>query len=349
MSRGGRTAVALLAVVVMIGAAVLVRNALDDGGEPPPPHRATLLCAQELGDVCERVESNEDVNVVIQPAATTAERLGATTDLADIDADGWLTIAPQTGIVNDEQVRNGRAPVFGTDETIARSPLVFAGPKERLQKLTARCRASIEWVCLAGVADQPWSNVGGEEDWGQVTLGHADPKTDTVGLLAVGQEATSKLGTNDVTSTNLEDDGFDTWFRGLEQNEKRDEGDGPLASLLRFDTGIDVAQVSEAEACSRLDDAADAAKIDVVVPTPLTTADVVFAPVGRGTASDAARAAATGETARSALTKGSWRVGDDASLRKVCGAVGPVQLTRSNNVPAAGVLVALRDTLPRNG
>ena len=299
--------------------------------------------------MCTQVASNEDVDVRIEPAATTAERLGKTTDPAEVKADGWLTIAPQTGIVNDEQVRNGRAPVFGADETIARSPLVFAGPKERLQKLTDRCRAAIEWVCLAGVVDQRWIDVGGEEDWGQVKLGHADPKTNTVGLLAVGQEATSKLGTNDITSTNLDGDEFDTWFRGLEQNEKRDEGDGPLASLLRFDTGIDVAQVSEAEACSRLRDAADAAKIDVVVPTPLTTADVVFAPVGRGDASDAARTAATGEAARSALTKGSWRVGDDTNPRKVCGAVGPVELTRSNNVPAAGVLVALRGKLPRNG
>src|SRR4051794_22750588 len=190
MSRGGRMAAALVAVVVMIGAAVLVRNALkDDGGGDPKPNRATLLCAQELGEVCKQVESNEDVNVVIEPAASTAERLGASTDPADVKADGWLTIAPQTGIVNDEQQRNQRDPVFGADETIARSPLVFAGPKERLQKLTDRCRAAIKWVCLAGVADQPWIDVGGQEDWGQVTLGHADPQANTIGLLAVGQEA----------------------------------------------------------------------------------------------------------------------------------------------------------------
>src|SRR3954447_15392323 len=98
MSRGGRIAAALVAVVVMIGAAVLVRDALtgdggtdntDDGGGTGgnPPN---LLCAEARGDACTRLESNEDVNVVIEPAAATAERLGAPPDPAEVDADGWL-------------------------------------------------------------------------------------------------------------------------------------------------------------------------------------------------------------------------------------------------------------------
>src|SRR3954470_11036281 len=103
MSRGGRIAAALVAVVVMIGAAVLVRDALtgdggtdntDDGGGTDG-NRPTLLCAEELGDVCTRLESNEDVNVVIEPAAATAERLPAAPPPPAGDAGGGVRIAAQ--------------------------------------------------------------------------------------------------------------------------------------------------------------------------------------------------------------------------------------------------------------
>ena len=300
--------------------------------------------------MCTQVASNEDVDVVIEPAATTAERLGTTTDPAEVKADGWLTIAPQTGIVNDEQVRNGRDPVFGADETIARSPLVFAGPKERLQKLTDRCRASIEWVCLAGVADQRWIDVGGEEDWGQVKLGHADPKTNTVGLLAVGQEATSKLGTNDFTST----EPGRRRIRHLvpraraEREARRGRWSACIAVAVRHRdrrrAGLRSRGVQQAPMTQRTPPRSTSS-----YPRRSRLPTWSLRRSAAADASDAARAAATGEAARSALTKGSWRVGDDTNPRKVCGAVGPVQLTRSNNVPAAGVLVALRDKLPRNG
>ncbi len=350
MSRGGRTAAALVAVVVMIGAAVLVRDALK-GGDGGQGGRPTLLCAQELGTVCDAIAQRENVTVKVEPAATTADRLAAANDPADAHADGWLTIAPQTGIVNDAQVRNGRAPVFAADETLARSPLVFAASKERLPTLAEHCApaTAINWACLGDVAGHPWSELGGDEAWGRVTLGHADPRANTVGLLAIGQEATSKQQRADFGLADVDDDDFKSWFLELEENEYRDRGGGPLSEMLRFGAGVDVAQVSEAEACSALRGAAQAKNISVVVPTPMTTADVVFAPVRNRAGSDAARAVATGDAARSALADAAWRVGGDAGKRAVCAAVGPVRLTTSSNLPAAGALVALRDRLPSGG
>ena len=141
--------------------------------------------------------------------------------------------------------------MFGADETLARSPLVFAASKERLPTLAAHCAAAttINWACLGDVAGHPWSELGGDEAWGRVTLGHADPRANTVGLLAIGQEATSKQQRTDFGLADVDDDDFKSWFLELEENEYRDRGGGPLDEMLRFGAGVDVAQVSEAEAC----------------------------------------------------------------------------------------------------
>lgn len=348
MSRGGRRAAAVVAVVVMLGVAWLVRGALRDGGTDggksgtASGDRPTLVCASELGDVCTQIEQHEDVHVVVEPAATTAAQLESTTDLTGVDVDGWLTIAPQTGIVNDAQDRNARPAVFGADETIARSPLVFAVPKERAPKLVDHCRpAPINWTCLADVADRPWTDLDGDEAWGNVVVGHSDPARNTVGLLAVAHEATSNLPA-DFSFADVHADDFSTWFLDLEQRERPDDGAGPLAPMIAAGAGMDVAEVSEAEACTALHGAARAKDITVVVPTPVVTASVVFAPVhGRNT--DAVRDAATGDTARTALARTGWRTGDTTARKAVCDAVGPLRLPANSNVPAAGKLAAIRD------
>ena len=107
--------------------------------------------------------------------------------------DGWLTIAPQPGIVDEHaQDRNGHHPVFDAPERLARSPLVFVIWKDRLEVLASdqACGSTgIDWRCLGSLVDTPWSAIGGPSDWNNVAVGHADPKADTVGLLALGQEA----------------------------------------------------------------------------------------------------------------------------------------------------------------
>jgi hypothetical protein len=354
MSRGGQRALAVVAVLIMLGAAVLVRGWLDGGGgkdgEPPSTSsgssssgRPTLLCAAELGAVCDAIQlEHDDVDVRVEPAATSAARLAAATDPDAVGVDGWLTIAPQSGIVNDAQDRNGRGALFAPDETVARSPLVFVGRKDRVTKLNDHCgKGGVSWACLGGLVGTPWSDIGGEPIWNKVTVGHADPSTDTTGLLVLGQEATSKLGNKKFDSTALEADDFSAWFQNLEANVDLGGADGPLAQMVQYGANPDVAEVTEAEACTRITGPRAEANLDVVAPTPVTTADVVFAAVRKDGNADAVRDAATGDAALRALAKEHWRVGASPASKTMCSKVGPVALGRTSNLPSPGVLVAL--------
>ena len=356
MSRGGQRVLAVVAVLVMLGAGVLVRGWLRDDGAGEPTStagsssapRPTLLCASELGDVCDAIAAHGDVDVRIEPAAVSAKRLTAETDLGDVDVDGWLTVAPQSGNVNDAQVRNGREPFFAADETVARSPLVFVGRNDRMKTLAEHCKpGAIEWACVGGLVDTPWADIGGQPTWNQVAVGHADPATDAIGLLVVGQEATSKLGNHDFDATAVQADDFSAWFQNLESKVDFGGNDGPLAQMVQLGAGSDLAEVTEAEACTRIPGSRAAGALDAVVPTPAVTADVVFASVRKGANADAVRAAATGEAARRALADGHWRVGDTRTRRAVCSEVGAVGLPATSNLPDPGVLVALAENRGR--
>ena len=84
-------------------------------------------------------------------------------------------------------------------------------------------------------------------------------------------------------------------------------------------------------------------ELDVVVPEPVTTADVVFAAQRGGKDIDALRDAVTGDAARQALTKAGWRLGDAAARAAVCSEVGATALGASPKTPSPGVLVTLLD------
>ncbi|HEY3673124.1 MAG TPA: substrate-binding domain-containing protein [Acidimicrobiia bacterium] len=348
MSRRRRRAAAVVAVVVMLGVAWVVRGALDGPGPKPPPGRPTLACASELHDVCVAIAADGDVVVVEEPANTTAARLGAMADdKRDTESvDGWLTIDPQPGIVDDAHVRQQRDPVFGTPERLARSPLVFVIWKDRLQVLAGdqACgsRARIDWRCLGDLAETPWSAIGGPGDWGSVAVGHADPAGDTVGVLALGQEATSKLGRVDLARSDIEDDEFYDWFADVERRVRPAGAGGPLALMLtRGPSEFGVAQVTEAEACTDLRGSSRRSALDVVVPEPVTTADVVFAPRRGGKDIDALRDAVTGATARHALRSAGWRLGNARERDQVCREAGSLALGASSKTPPPGVLVTL--------
>ena len=290
--------------------------------------------------MCDAIAQSENVTVRVEPAATTADRLAAANDPADAHADGWLTIAPQTGIVNDAQVRNGRAPVFGADETLARSPLVFAASKERLPTLAEHCApaTAINWACLGDVAGHPWSELGGDEDLG---AGHARARRPAgEHCRVVGdrpgsdqQAAAHRLRARRRWTTTSSSPG--SWSS---RRTSIARGGGPLDEMLRFEAGIDVAQVSKAEACSALRGAAQAKNIGVVVPTPMTTADVVFAPVRNRAGSQCGSRG--GHRRRRALGTGRRRVAcgwRTAQARGPCAVRSvPVRLTTSSNLPAAG-------------
>lgn len=67
---------------------------------------------------------------------------------------------------------------------VATSPIVIAGWRTRWQPLEIFCDDVVDPACLASAAGQPWSDLGGSDDWGSFKLGLADATRTEAGLLA---------------------------------------------------------------------------------------------------------------------------------------------------------------------
>ena len=87
---------------------------------------------------------------------------------------------------------------------------------DRLDAITASCEdGALTWKCVGDVAGKPWSTIGGEDTWGAVKPGFADPLTDGIGALVLAQGAVSFFGTTDLSSDQFNEDDFQRWIRQL--------------------------------------------------------------------------------------------------------------------------------------
>jgi hypothetical protein len=315
-----KRALAVLGAVLMIGAAVVIRNMLDDdeasapnggnadgnGGGP-----LTLICATELEPVCEALAgSDDDLTVVIQDAGTTADAVAA----GVVDADGWLTFDPWPTIAE-----------LGEDagDAVATSQLGIAVAAERAGALENAC-SPLEWRCLGDVVGQPWQDLGGDSLWGTVRVGVRTLESG-LGLLVAGQATSGYFVAEDLPVFGSQDfDGlFKAWFRKLFAEKVPD----PLTSLLteagRFSfvaaTGAEVSSLSD----ERLSDVA------LLYPEPVARANVVLASLGAGDDAARLRDLLTSESGRAALGAAGWDT--------------DVEPDASTDLPPAGVLVALRN------
>jgi hypothetical protein len=308
---------ALVAAVLLVVAAVLARSALDDddsadagGGDNGDP--LAIVCVAELADVCEAWdEADAGVRVEIEDAATTEAALIAGTATAD----GWLTFDPWPAVVNeqrpDQAVGTPTAP-------IASSPLVILTVAERGEVLAAdpSCGGTVGWRCLGEATGRPWAEIGGETTWGPVTTGL--PPTDSgLGLLVLGNAASGYFGDTPFAGNEVRNDfEFRAWLDDLLQYSGEDD---PVARFYQqfpaAFSAVGTVAVSETEA--RADE------VGVVTPDPTATAVVVLAGLRNPAAADLADSEALAE----ALTGAGWSAG------------GPT----TSGLPAAGVLIALRD------
>jgi hypothetical protein len=349
MSTGAKKGFAVLGAIVMIGAALGIRALLDGGddggsgnGEQTGPPR--LLCATELAAACDDLASEHDIDVTIAPAGSAVEELLGTTDdqIDTLAYDGWLTFARDAEIVSSERERLALAPVLDEpSDPIGRTPLVLAAWKERADALAPRCGGELTWKCLGEVAGRPWTAVGGEAAWGTVKPGHADPATTGDGLAVIGQAASQYFGRSDLDRADVQDDpGFVDWFSRLERAVEAD-GDPLLRMLQTRAAAFDVVGTTEAQAGPQLAAAAADLRREVTLlyPSPVATADVVFAQVaGRDTDLDDI---VTGDDGRGAIARAGYRVDDEG---RAPGVPDRPALPKRSNLPPAGTLVALLQT-----
>ena len=335
---------AVLAAVAMVVGAVVARGRIDDRGGPTgTPLR--LVCVTELAAVCDAVASQAKVKVdaTVEPAATTADKLTRVGPGQAPPLDGWLTMAPWPAIVAEARARAGTDPLVKAGGVLARSPVVLAVQTDREPVLKARCQGDPGWKCLGEVAGMPWGALpGGNATWGTVKPGHPDV-TSAAGLTVMGA-ATAAFFTDrhDLSSTDLDDEGYQTWLDRLEASVPERPA-SPLLTMLQRPSAFDAVGALEAEAGPTLATAAGSKPI-LLYPSPVTTADVVLATTG-GRAIEMA-ALAGGDAVRHALAANGWRV--DA-VAPVAGIKAGVVLPATSHLPSPGFLDALRARVAQAG
>jgi hypothetical protein len=323
----GRRLLALAAAAAMIVGALLIRDQRDKSGSSA--NRPRVTCATEIGAACDAINATADVT--IESPSSTAARL-ARLDQPDLDA--WVTAGPWPQIVDEARARAGRSRLFSRyDSPIARSPIVAAVFPDRQKVLAAKCTPE-SWKCIGDVAKaQTWKAIGGDERWGPVKIGIDSPADTGYGLSALGAATASYFNRPDVSSTDLDDDGFRDWLAGLAHAVIR-----PTPSLAQMVAAgpavLDAGTTVEADANRVIGTSARDPKPVVVYLAPVTTVDVtlgITAGDAGGRAADIVRRAGV-----TALASAGWRAGTQT------GPAGAPPLPPANGLPSVGVLDALR-------
>jgi hypothetical protein len=335
---------AVLFAVVMVVGAVALRDRLDarSADQDPPPDGGRVHCVTELAAVCEELGAEGDLTMQVADARTTLEALtGATADEDGAERmDAWLTFAPLPQIARDRRTRAGLQPLLGEDRPrLGRSPLLLAVWASRAEVLELACGGAIDWACVGEVAPATWAELGGSETWGPVKPGHADPDETAGGLLVLSQAAASRLGRTDLSTRDLDDPGFFSWFAGLERavpSFRPSAGSHLEQMVLTGPSTFDIAGVLEAQAAPLLT-TGRAADLELRDSTPAATADVVV--VGVGPAGQAV-ADLVAERAGELLAANAWRVEGEALDERLA----PRNLPADNGLPSAGAMEALRTT-----
>jgi hypothetical protein len=334
-----------LGAIALVAGSVAVRARLDRNREAAHPLR--LTCTVELEAVCGRIghANGARVSVTVQAAGATADRLATAT--GDAGLDGWLVTSPWPRIVDGRRQVAGLPPLFAAaPPVVARSPLVLVVWKDRAAVLAKQCPTGVTWRCLGeAAAAGPWTASGGQPEWGPLKPGHADPSSDDVGLLVLGQAVAGWFGRADLSTTDLDDgasaDAFAGWFTALERAVPP-SATSPLSLMLTAGPAVyDAVGTTEAEAGTLLATSVRRSALDLLYPSPMATADVVLAAAATAAsgAAPSLRRVATGDVTLGGLAAAGWRVPGRAAAQ---GIDASQQLPAGDGLPPAGLLDALR-------
>lgn len=153
-----RLAATAFAIAVIVGALV-VRQDRGTGTPSATPGDVdaytvfddvpvTLLCADELAAMCEALTLVVS-DVVVEPAWETADRLAGGGELR---ADAWLTFRPWEELAKPTDPPS--ASVLGPASSIARSPVVLAGPTLVMAAVQERCPDPLTLLACATTGEQ---------------------------------------------------------------------------------------------------------------------------------------------------------------------------------------------------
>lgn len=191
---------AILAAVGMIAGAYVYRygipggDAEGGGGGTGGADTGEVICASELGPVCDAIEG-----ATVEPAGATADRLSDARRASEANVGAWLAPGPWAAMVDEGRSLRSLPPLFEEEEVLASTPLVALVKKG---KAPASCGGGgITWACLGQAAQDPANRVG------------IDDATRTTGLLVragilVGHFGTADFGSNDFPDAQATIDAF---------------------------------------------------------------------------------------------------------------------------------------------
>lgn len=151
---------AVLAAIGMIGGAFVYRYGVPgggggSGGNGDGAAAGAIVCASELGPVCDAIEG-----AVVERAGETADRLIAARGAADADVAGWLAPGPWAAMVDEARALASKAALFEDEPTgLASTPIVAVA---RAGQIPPACSEGVTWRCLGDAAQGGDFRVGGD-------------------------------------------------------------------------------------------------------------------------------------------------------------------------------------------
>ena len=325
----GARVMAVLAAVAMVVGAIVVRARIDSGDNNAPltgRGALKLLCASELASACEQLRG-ADVEVTIEPAAVTADRLRSL-EANDASFDGWVAPGPWRDVV-DATPSIGQRSALRFRLGPRGSPLMLAVWKDK--RVSLNCPEPLDLGCVGDAVNSRGFRLGVASD------------DEAVGVLAdaalgVGHADNADFATNDLRETDLAE-----WLTGIDERADRvgmNPGGRSFTELLTFGAAnADGYLSTEADIGPQLVQASRRNDIEALYVRPVATADVTFnARVGsRG---DRLRALMRGERVRQLLNATGWRVEGRAPA---AGVGSTPRLVDDDGLPSGGVLSALME------
>jgi hypothetical protein len=317
-----RRPVAVLIAVALVAIAVVVRNRMDSGGSGSAGGKLRLVCTRELESLCDQLGS--DVKVDIEDPGTTEAALEKAT--GDLGLDGWLTPGPWPQIVEGARSIAGAQPLLAMGAPLGATRVDLAVWPDRLAVLLNSCvNHELSWKCFGdAVGKGNWTALGGPQAWGPISIGFPDPPNDATGLAALGAATAGFFGKSDLSSTDLDNPGFQSWLRKLVQAN----ADHPKLEDVLVRGPAEAAAVATLDAIGQplIASSARTPKPSLTYPAPVASADVVLGTV----ISDRGRSLAQLVDSRlpELLRKAGW---------------GPALPLDKTGLPPAGLLDALRD------
>ncbi len=320
-----------VAVALVVGA-VALRDRREDGDDPVDPTgsgdgvAAVVVCPTELRGPCEAVAGDVEV---AGSAADVADRLAAGEDTVALLPAAWADV------VDDGRARRGQ-DALSRSAVVASTPLLLVAFEDRATVLAAACGTDVSvlgWGCVGEHVGQRWSDLGGDERWGDVRVGHLPPDTAT-GLQATAGVVAARTGLP-FALAELRDVAVASWFRQVERavTSFSPPGGSHLTGMVtRGPASANVATATEAE-LTRRDRTTAFGALVVTAPEPLFTVELVVVGTDAGAVDAVAR-----ELDPTVLADLGWRLDAGAAP-----ADAPLpDLPPPDETPSGGVLTAVR-------